>query len=256
VADIHQLFGGMIAHGNSTDNGQSGTRPQAANYADESLALRFTSRYRDELKFVDAWGRWLAWDGAKWQFDDTLLVTDHARTVAREASKEILAADGSQKLAAVVASGKTVSAIERLARADREHASRTDDWDRDPWLLNTPTGTVDLRTGQARPHERRDFITKMTAVGPGGNCPMWLAFLGRIFNADQNFISYIQRVLGYSLTGSVQEHALFFCHGTGGNGKGVLLGTWHKILGEYSAIAPMSTFTATTAARAGLHHDK
>ena len=69
--------------------------------------------------------------------------------------------------------------------------------------------------------------------------------LNRIFAGDQNLIGYIQRVLGYSLTGSVQEHALFFCYGTGGNGKGVLLGTWHGILGDYSAIAPMSTFTAT-----------
>jgi putative DNA primase/helicase len=137
------------------------------------------------------------------------------------------------------------SAIERLARADRQHASQTGDWDRDPWLLNTPTGTIDLKTGQVRPHHRQDLITKMTTVGPGETCPKWLEFLKRTFEDDQNLIAYIQRVLGYSLTGSVQEHALFFCHGTGGNGKGVLLGTWHGILGDYSAIAPMSTFTAT-----------
>jgi putative DNA primase/helicase len=86
----------------------------------------------------------------------------------------------------------------------------------------------------------------MTTVGPGEKtCPKWLEFLNRIFADDQNLIAYTQRVLGYSLTGSVQEHALFFCYGTGGNGKGVLLGTWHGILGDYSAIAPMSTFTAT-----------
>ena len=235
----------MIAHGQSPENDQGGNRPQAADYADEHLALRFTSRYRDDLKFVNAWGRWLAWDGAKWRFDDTLLVTDHARTVAREASDEILTAEGSQKLAAVVASAKTVSAIESLARADRQHALRTEDWDTDPWLLNTPTGTIDLRTGQNRPHDRQDRITKIAAVGPGGACPRWLEFLDRIFNGDQQLIAYIKRVLGYSLTGSVEEHALFFCHGTGGNGKGVLLGTWHKILGDYSVIAPMSTFTAT-----------
>ena len=99
--------------------------------------------------------------------------------------------------------------------------------------------------GPPGPQDRRDLITKMTTVGPGETCPKWLEFLNRIFAGDQNLIAYIQRVLGYSLTGSVQEHALFFCHGTGGNGKGVLLGTWHKILGDYSAIAPMSTFTAT-----------
>jgi putative DNA primase/helicase len=238
VADIHQLFDGMIATGHSND--QNGSLARPANYSDEALANRFTARHRDDLRFVNTWGRWLVWDGKRWQPDETLMVTDHAWGLVREASSEVL----SQKLATVVASAKTVSAIERLARADRQHASQTGDWDRDPWLLNTPTGTIDLRTGQTRPHDRRDLITKMTTVGPGETCPKWLEFLNRIFEGDQNLIAYIQRVLGYSLTGSVQEHALFFCYGTGGNGKGVLLGTWHGIL-DYSAIAPMSTFTAT-----------
>jgi putative DNA primase/helicase len=243
VADIHQLFDGMIATGHSNDQNGSPARP--ANYSDEALANRFTARHRDDLRFVNTWGRWLVWDGKRWQPDETLIVTDHARGLVREASSEVLEGNGSQKLAAVVASARTVSAIERLARADRQHASQTRDWDRDPWLLNTPTGTIDLKTGQVRPHHRQDLITKMTTVGPGEACPKWLKFLNRIFEGDQNLIAYIQRVLGYSLTGSVQEHALFFCYGTGGNGKGVLLGTWHGILGDYSAIAPMSTFTAT-----------
>jgi putative DNA primase/helicase len=207
--------------------------------------MRFTARHQDDLRFVNTWGRWLVWNGTRWQSDETILVTDHVRALVREASEEVLANKGRQGLARSVASAKTISAIERLARADRQHASQTNDWDSDPWLLNTPTGTIDLRTGQTRPHDRKDLITKTTAVGPDGACPMWLAFLNRIFNRDQDLIGYIKRVLGYSLTGSVQEHSLFFCHGTGGNGKGVLLGTWHKILGEYSAIAPMSTFTAT-----------
>jgi putative DNA primase/helicase len=235
----------MIGHGHSTDNDKIASSARPADYSDEALAGRFTARHVDDLKFVNTWGRWLVWDETRWRVEDTLMVLDHARALVREASEEILAKDGSQRLAAGVASAKTVSAIERLARADRQHASRTDDWDSDPWLLNTPAGTIDLRTGQVRPHDRKDLVTKTTAVGPQGDCPMWLVFLNRIFNRDQDLIDYIKRVLGYSLTGSVQEHALFFCHGTGGNGKGVLLGTWHKILGEYSAIAPMSTFTAT-----------
>jgi putative DNA primase/helicase len=246
VADLHQLFDGKIAYGQSPDSSQLGIPAGPPDYSDEALANRFTARHRDDLRFVQTWGRWLVWDGKRWQLEDTLLVADHARTLARDASSEILESNGSLKLANGVASAKKrISAIERLARADRQHASQTGDWDLDPWLLNTPTGTVDLRTGQARPHDRRDLITKMTAVGPGGSCPKWLAFLDRIFNGDQNLIAYIQRVLGYSLTGSVQEHALFFCYGTGGNGKGVLVGTWQKILGDYSVVAPMETFTAT-----------
>ena len=245
MADLHQLFDGKIAYGHSPDSSQLGIPTGPPEYSDEALANRFTARHRDDLKFVQTWGRWLVWDGKRWQLDETLLVADHARTLARDASSEILENNGSLKLANGAASAKTISAIERLARADRQHAAQTGDWDLDPWLLNTPTGTIDLRTGQVRPHDRRDLITKMTAVGPGGGCPKWVDFLHRIFSGNENLIAYIQRVLGYSLTGSVREHSLFFCYGTGGNGKGVLLGTWNGILGEYSAIAPMTTFTAT-----------
>jgi putative DNA primase/helicase len=124
VADIHQLFDGMIATGHSNDQNGSPARPP--DYSDEALANRFSARHRDDLRFVNTWGRWLVWDGKRWQPDETLMVTDHARGLVRYASGEILESNGSQKLAAVVASAKTVSAIERLARADRRHASHCD----------------------------------------------------------------------------------------------------------------------------------
>jgi putative DNA primase/helicase len=241
VANIHQIFDGKIAHGKINQ----APLPQASDYSDEVLARRFTDIHADDLRFVNSWGRWLVWDGARWKIDETLLVVDHVRALVRDCSKELLESGGKPGLAAAVASSKKVSAIECLAQADRQHAAQTSDWDNDAWLLNTPDGTIDLRTGQLRPHDRQDLITKITAVGPSGTCPLWLSFLNRIFNGDQKLIAYVRRLLGYSLTGSVQEHALFFCYGTGGNGKGVMLGTWHKILGDYSVVAPMSTFTAS-----------
>ena len=244
MADYHQRFGGMIAI-DKIDDGQKETPPCRSDYSDDVLARRFTDQHKDDLRFVNEWGQWLVWDGARWGFDKTLLVQDHARRLLAEASIEILEDRGSPTLAAGVASAKTVSAIEKLARADRGHAAQGTVWDADPWLLNTPTGTIDLKTGHLRPHDRLDLITKTTAVGPGGTCPKWLEFLGRIFNGDQKLIAFVQRLLGYSLTGSIEEHALFFCYGTGGNGKGVLLGSWQNILAEYSVVAPMSTFTAT-----------
>ncbi len=102
------------------------------------------------------WGRWLVWDGTRWKIDETLMVTSLARNLVGEAQTEVLAGNGRQSLASSVASAKKVSAIENLARADRQHASEPSDWDRDLWVLNTPDGTVDLRTGQMRPHDRRD----------------------------------------------------------------------------------------------------
>lgn len=153
------------------------------------------------------------------------------------------------KQASAIASAKTVYAIERLARSDRQLAATVDQWDADPWLLNTPDGAIDLRTGQRRPHIPEDYFTKIAAVGPRGDCRRFLAFLRRIAGNDRDLISYLQRVLGYGLTGLTREHALIFGYGTGANGKSVLLSTIAGILGEYHRTAPIETFTASNGDR-------
>jgi putative DNA primase/helicase len=153
------------------------------------------------------------------------------------------------KTAIKIASAKTISAVESLARSDRRLAATVDQWDADPWLLNTPDGVVDLKTGILRPHRIEDYMTKITAIGPGGNCPLFLAFLDRIMSGDHEVIRYIQRVFGYGLTGEIIEHALFFWYGTGANGKSVLLSTVSGLLGDYHTAAPIETFTVSNSDR-------
>jgi putative DNA primase/helicase len=148
-------------------------------------------------------------------------------------------------LARSICSAKTIAAVERLARSDSRLAMTPDQFDRDPWLLNTPAGTVVLKTGLMREHRRKDYITKLTAAGPGGDCPLWRKFIDRITGGNAELAAFIQRMLGYSLTGSTQDHALFFCHGGGANGKSVLLGTVANILGDYHTTAPIETFSAS-----------
>jgi putative DNA primase/helicase len=99
---------------------------------------------------VAAWNKWLRWDGARWCFDDTLHAFNSARQICREAAAEC----NKPKTGAVLASAKTVAAVERLAKADRRLAATVNQWDMDAWLLNTPGGVVDLRTGRSRPHRR------------------------------------------------------------------------------------------------------
>ena len=216
-----------------------------AEYSDESLALRFTAQHGDTLRYVAAWGRWYEWTGSVWREDNTLRVFDLARRLCRQASAECQ----TERVASAVASAKTVAAVERLAKADRLHAATVDQWDSDPWLLNTPGGTVDLRTGQMRPHRPTDHITKMTALTPGGECPLWRNFLHTVTADDEELQHYLQRMIGYCLTGSIREHAMFFAFGTGGNGKGVLINTVTGILADYAAVASMETFTASQSDR-------
>ena len=139
--------------------------------------------------------------------------------------------------------------MERIARAEPKHAATVDEWDGDIWLLNTPGGVVDLRTGGMRGHQRVDRMTKITTATPRGDCPQWLAFLAQITDGDEPLQAYLQRVAGYCLSGSTQEHALFFLYGTGANGKSVFVNTLFTLLGDYAANAPMETFMETRSER-------
>ena len=92
-------------------------------------------------------------------------------------------------------------------------------------------------------------MTKLTAVGPDGECPTWIEFLDRVTGGNAELIGFLQRVAGYSLTGSTREHALFFAFGSGANGKSVFLNTLLGIMGDYAAVAPMDAFTASAGDR-------
>jgi putative DNA primase/helicase len=218
---------------------QSPSRPPA--FSDEALALRFAERHANDLRYVAAWDKWLSWTETHWRFDDTLHAFDLARHICREAA----ASCNKAKIATTLASAKTVASVRSLARADRRIAATVGQWDCDPWLLNTPGGVIDLRTGQQRPHRPSDYMTKITAIGPGGDCPRFLAFLDEITGGDAELVAYIRRMLGYAITGDTREHALFFGYGTGRNGKSVLLKTAADIMGDYHKAAGIETFTAS-----------
>jgi len=124
----------------------------------------------------------------------------------------------------------------RLARSEPVIPVTVDKLDRNPWLLNVRNGTLDLRTGELRPHRREDLLTRLAPVDydPDATCPTWLAFLDRITAGNQNLIQFLQRAIGYTLTGSARERVLFMLHGGGANGKSTLLETISGLLGDYA----------------------
>ena len=208
---------------------------------DDALALSFTARYAQDWRYVAAWGRWLVWDGQRWRTEDTLLAQHLIRTICRESA---IKAD-THRLAARLAASNTVGGVERLARTDRIHASVAEEWDADIWALNTPSGVVNLQTGHMRAHSRDDRMTKLAMASPAGkpsDCPRWLAFLSDVTGGDGGLQAYLQRVVGYCLTGATSAHALFFLYGTGANGKSVFVNVIATLLGDYAANAPMDTF--------------
>ena len=221
-------------------------RPPA--FSDEALALRFAEQHAGQLRYVSSWAKWLIWDGNRWRYDETLTAFNMARRLCRHVSVE---AGKKSKLAVAIASAKTDYSVERLARSDRRLAATTEQWDANPWLLNTPAAIIDLRTGDARPHRPTEYMTKLTGVAPGAGCAAttWKRFLDRVTGGDAALSSFLQRVTGYALTGSTQEHALFFLYGTGANGKSTFINAITAAAGDYHRAAPIETFTASSGER-------
>jgi putative DNA primase/helicase len=110
----------------------------AAQITEDSLALEFTRRHRDHLRYVALWGAWMSWDGCTWKREQTLEAYDLARLVCRDAANSIANA----KLRAKVLSAGSRAAVENLARSDRAHAAVIEQWDRDLFALNEPRSTT------------------------------------------------------------------------------------------------------------------
>ena len=221
--------------------GGSDDGPTPVRFSEDALAATFASRHADRWRYVAGWGQWLTWTGAVWRREETLQAFDLARQICRESAVRA----PSSRIRAKLSSAATVAAVERLARSDRRHASTSDVWDRDPWLLNTADGVVDLRSGSCGAHDPALFMTKIAAASAKDECPTWLGFLDTVTGGDAELQAYLRRMAGYCLTGVTSEHALFFLYGTGANGKSVFANTLTAIMGDYATVAAMDMFMAT-----------
>jgi len=210
-------------------------------FSEEGLALQFAARHVNDLRHVAQWGRWMIWDGLRWQNDTKRTVYSMSRELCREAAAQ----QDKPAWASKLATASKRAAVLSLASDDPQLAATVDRWDADPWLLNTPGGVVDLRSGALRPGRPEDYITKVTAVAPGGDCPTWVRFLARVTGEAPDLQAFMKRIAGYALTGLTSEHALFFLHGLGANGKSVFISTVAGMMGHYHRTAAIETFTAS-----------
>ena len=202
----------------------------------------FTAAHAEQLRFDHTRGKWFLWNGARWKREETKLAYRWAHEKARRAAWGHAPKTVEQAGKASFAGG-----VERLSQARGAFAVTHEVWDSDPWLLGTPDGVIDLRTGVMREARPEDYITRSTAVAPavGEDCPLWLKFLEEATGGDAGTIGFLQRWFGYCLTGITHEHALVFIHGDGGNGKSVVMNTIFGIMGGYATNAAMDTFVVT-----------
>ncbi|MFC7552649.1 phage/plasmid primase, P4 family [Pseudoroseomonas wenyumeiae] len=220
--------------------------PDAANddelLTESSVADRFAAQAANRLRYCHDAGTWYEWTGTHWKTDKKHAAFTYARRLTSD-----LARTADAKVQAISGKASFCGGVEKFAQRDERLAVTVEDWDQDPFLLATPGGTVDLRTGTMRAPQPRDMMTRIAAVAPSRQAPpdLWLRFLDETTGKDDALIGFLQRWCGYCLTGDTREHALVFGHGGGGNGKSVFLDTVSGIMGDYAAVAAMDTFTAS-----------
>ncbi len=207
-------------------------------------ALRMVNLFGDDFRHCHPWKKDLVWTGRYWAEDDTAQVDRWAKdTVQIIWAQAAAATDETEKKAlgshAIKSEeARKIRAMIALARSEAEVTILPADMDRDPWLLNVANGTLDLRTGRLRDHQREDFATKLCHVfyEPAATCPLWLALLETVFASRARLIRYVQKLLGHCLTGDVSEQFLGVWWGTGANGKSTIINTILDLLGDDYAI--------------------
>lgn len=196
------------------------------------VAAGLVKLYAGKLVYCHTAARWHLYDGAAWREDQAEI----GRHIVSEYVAHVRSMfNGETKLAGA----SFIRNVESLARSHPALSAHNGMWDRDPWLLGTPGGVVDLRTGRVIPGAPGQFIRRLAGVAPSFEPPtVWLAFLDFVTNGDADFVAFLQRWMGYGLTGDVSEEALCFFYGEGGRGKGTFLMCHGLIMGDYGYQAP------------------
>ena len=208
---------------------------------DGGNAERFTAHHGADVRHCHDWAKWLTWDGSRWGVDRLASARFRAFQTMRAIPAEAERATTAKRRKALRAhaaasdSASSIRAMLAIASTMPELTVVAEDLDSDPWLFNCRNGTLDLRTGTLRPHSRADRITKLAPVAfdPSAACPRWQTFLLDIMGGNLELVGFLQRAVGYSLTGSVEEQVLFFLHGSGSNGKSTFLRALLELFGDY-----------------------
>lgn len=199
-------------------------------------ARRLCASHGQRFRYAPSLGAWLAYDGCRWAADITGEIDRAAKAAAEDILDQARAAKD-EKLFRHGIRSQSAGALKAaigLAATEPGIPVLIEDLDRDPMLLNTTAGTIDLRSGQVRAARRNDLITKLSPVAydPAATCPTWDRFLGDVFGNDE-LIGFVRRAVGYCLTGHVNEQILLFCHGAGANGKSTFLNVLRAVFGDY-----------------------
>jgi putative DNA primase/helicase len=232
--------------------GPDGAAIKYFNLTDLGNAERLVNRYGDVLRYCYERKRWLVWNGKVWEWDAGNKVAALAKLAVRniyhEAGDELdekkrkdIASHASKS-----ESDPRLTGMINLAQSEPGIPIKLTDLDTNHWVFNCLNGTIDLQSGKLLPHRKEDLITILVHIeyDPNASCNLWMRFLDRVTGGNIELVSYLQRVVGYSLTGDTRSQTMFFLYGLGSNGKSTFITTIRKLTGGYGTKANTSLFMA------------
>ena len=234
-------------HHPSIGHNSAGLKDDALRYTDIGNAEKFVECHGDNLRYCYELGTWLSWNDDYWIIGDKASVERKAENTIRSFSNEVDnfsdSRDREMCLNWIRRSGNRSHIKAMYEQARHRLCIDHGKLDTEQDTINVCGNIIDLRTGDIRRIQRQDYITKSmdTEYEPLASCPQFEAFLNRIMNSSTELIGYLQRAVGYSLTGHNREQCFFIAHGTGANGKSVFLNLIRKLMGSYALTTPMTS---------------
>lgn len=229
-------------------------------YDDYLLTARFTDTGNAECFYLEHKGnflfnktleQWYQWNGVIWKNDEKNVVDYEILKMIRARQNAVLGTSDTEKLkqANYLIRCEDINKRKNIKEAIElipQFITVIDEYDKDLFLVATQNGTLDLRECKFRESNQEDYLTLQigTEYNPDADCPRWKQFLKEIFSNDDEIIDFVQKIVGYSLTGDISEQVMFILYGFGKNGKSVFLNTVGALLGDYSGTATFKTFDA------------
>ncbi len=232
----------MIENGVKISDEEDNSTTRMFSLTDLGNADRFISQHGNDVMHCHDLGCWMVWQEDRWLPDGIKEVEGRAQDTVRGIHSEIMSESSPEKQAEIMKwakqsqSGSRIREMVRMAQSNRTFSTHSTWLDKDDYVLNLVNGTLNLKTKEFYKHNRQDLLTKIapTEYDPEAICPIWIKFLSQIFGYDKELLLWVQKAMGYALTGDTSEQCLFMLWGKGRNGKSTFLNTIKQILGDYT----------------------
>lgn len=216
----------------------------------DAVAVMFAEDHKNEIKYSPERGMWLLWSGYRWEWD----TVGHIREIVKEQGRayQAINSEDFRKWGKTLLSDKSITQLLNLAKTDPRLVVKLTDFDAEVYEINTPSGVVDLHTGELTPPTSSKLVKRATTVAPDASCPtpMYDRLMSETFAGDPDLSDYFETMVGVSLIKAQAEQVFLYMHGLPGSGKGTLMNLIQDLVGNgdsgYAAYVDSSMFVKSS----------